>query len=455
MASQKLLIIEDEKSVAKQLRWSLGKIYDITIAPDADAARSLLRSGAFPVTILDLGLPPTPDTPAEGLKLLDEIHSLAPHTKAIVVTGNAEKKNALEAVSLGATDFCSKPIEVNVLKIILERTFRICELESANRYLQSKADHSYNLCGMLGVAPATQKMFAMIRKVSTNNYPALITGESGTGKELAAHAIHSLSPRKNRPFVIINCGAIPENLLESELFGHEKGAFTGAAGRKIGKFEQAHTGSVFLDEIGELPLALQVKLLRCLQEGTIERIGSNQTISLDVRVLAATNADLEKAVENGTFREDLYFRLNVLPIRLPPLTERPEDILVLSQAFLRQETKTLKTGRVSFAHNALAALTTHRWLGNIRELQNRIRRALSMSNGQIITAADLGLEVAVSKQTCEKLLTLKEARNQAERRCIRQALLLTGNNISQAAKLLSTSRPTLHDLITKHKIATT
>jgi two-component system, NtrC family, response regulator len=299
-----------------------------------------------------------------------------------------------------------------------------------------------------------KKTFQFIRKVSTNDYPVLISGPSGTGKEVAAHAIHKLSPRSQNPMVIVNCGAIPENLIESELFGHEKGAFTGATDRKKGKFELADHGTLFLDEIGELPLQLQVKLLRCLQEGTIDRVGGSETIKLDVRIIAATNVDLKEAVINKTFREDLYFRLNVVPVELPPLKERSEDIMVLAQHFLSTESKALKLGKVAFSLSAIASLSCHQWPGNVRELQNRIRRALTIFNSHMVTSEDLGLEDDAPQQPNQKLLTLKEARSQAERRCVQQALLLTGNNISQAAKLLATSRPTLHDLITKHKITT-
>ena len=452
MSKEKLLIIEDEPSVAKQLKWSLNELYDITIAPDAQRARQLLASGVFPVAALDLGLPPDPDIPREGLKLLAEISSFAPHTKTIVITGNAEQENAVKAVSLGAVDFCAKPIDLQVLKIILTRTFRMYNLEEANRRLQQQAEQSGSLCRMFGVSPPMQKLFTLIRKVSGNDYPVLVSGESGTGKEMVAHAIHELSSRSSKPFVIINCGAIPENLLESELFGHEKGAFTGAAARKIGKFELADGGTLFLDEIGELPLALQVKILRCLQEGTIERIGGNKTLSLDVRIIAATNIDLHEAIGKGTFREDLYFRLNVVPVQLPPLRERPEDIIMLAQHFLQTEAKALKAGHVSFSPGAIVALSAHSWPGNVRELQNRIRRALSVISGQLIMPDNLGLEEEQKDKINQKLLTLQEARDQAEQRCVQQALVLTGNNISQAAKLLATSRPTLHDLIKKHRM---
>ncbi|MBI5894682.1 MAG: sigma-54-dependent Fis family transcriptional regulator, partial [Desulfobacterales bacterium] len=318
---------------------------------------------------------------------------------------------------------------------------------------RNQYDQDSSLGGLIGVSPAMRALFAVIRKVSASDYPILITGESGTGKEMAAHAIHTLSPRSQNPFVIINCGAIPENLLESELFGHEKGAFTGAVARKLGKFEQAHTGTVFLDEIGELPLLMQVKLLRCLQEGTIERVGGDKTLYLNVRIVAATNKKLEAAVDQGKFREDLFFRLNVVQVKMPPLRERPEDILVLAHHFLLKEARTLKMGRTSFSPAAIAALSVCAWPGNVRELQNCIRRALSVSRGQVITPEHLELEAScASERPIEKLMTLQEARDQAERHCVQQALLITGHNISQAAKLLATSRPTLHDLMKKHGI---
>lgn len=454
MPHDRLLIIEDEQSVAKQLKWSLGQDFDITIATDSQHARELLASGLFPVATMDLGLPPNSDHPQEGLKLLELMPSLAPHTKVIVITGNTETEVALKAIALSAVDFCTKPIDLKVLGIILKRAFHIHALEAANRQLHEQAEQSTSLCGMIGVSEAMQTLFAIIRKISDYDFSALITGESGTGKEMVAHALHTLSSRSQGPLVIINCAAIPENLLESELFGHEKGAYTGAVTEKKGKFELADNGTVFLDEIGELPLTMQVKLLRFLQEGTIERIGGEKTLYLDVRIVAATNSDLKHSIENGTFREDLFFRLNVVPIVLPPLRERPEDIIVLAHHFLQTEAKALKLRRFSFSADALAALSTHEWPGNVRELQNRVRRALSMADSQNITAGQLGLESHDDSSTDrgEKLLTLQQAREQAELHCIQKALAMTNNNISQAAKLLAISRPTLHDLLKKHKI---
>ncbi|MEE4606048.1 MAG: PEP-CTERM-box response regulator transcription factor [Desulfobacteraceae bacterium] len=451
---KKLLIIEDENSVAKQLRWGLDKDYDITAVSDADQARPLLASGAFPVATLDLGLPPYPDTPRRGFELLEEISSMAPHTRVIVITGNAEEENAVKAIALGAADFCAKPIDLKLLKIILSRTFRISELEEANRRLQQQAIQSGSLGGMLGVSPVMEDMFKRIKHISKTDYPVLITGNTGTGKEMAACAVHNLSQRAEKPLVIINCGAIPDNLLESELFGHEKGAFTGAAGRKIGKFEQADQGTIFLDEIGELPLLLQVKILRFLQESTIERLGGTKTITLNARIIAATNMNLEEAVKQGTFRDDLYYRLNVVPLRIPDLNERSEDILLLAHSFLQEETRNLQREQTSFSPAAIAALTAHDWPGNIRELQNRIRRALGTTMDRVITPVDLGFEKIPLKQEAQKLATLKEAREAAEIKAVRRALAFSGNNISQAAKLLEISRPTLHDLLKKHGIST-
>jgi len=451
---QKLLIIEDEKSVAKQLKWGLGEDYDISIAYDAEQARPFLATGSFPVVVLDLGLPPHPDTGQEGLQLLEEIASVSPNTKVIVTTGNAEHENAMRAVALGAADFYAKPVDLKVLDFILRRAFRLHALEADNRRLQQQVDQGGSLCGMLGISEVMKGLFKQIRNVSATDYPVLITGASGTGKEMAARAVHELSRRAKRPLVIINCGAIPENLLESELFGHEKGAFTGAVGRKTGRFEQADGGTLFLDEIGELPLALQVKILRFLQEGTIDRLGGEKTLSVDARIIAATNVDLEAAVKQGAFREDLFFRLNVFPVRMPALNERAEDILYLAHHILQTEAAALKRGQVSFLPGALSAMTAYHWPGNVRELQNRIRRALGTTSGRILSASDLGLqENRPEDYGTQRLPTLKEARDAAEIKVVRQALAICGNNISQAAQLIEISRPTMHDLIKKHGIS--
>lgn len=454
MKRRNLLIIEDEISVAKQIKWGLGEDYDIILAHNVDEAKSLLASGSFAVATLDLGLPPHPDHPREGFRLLEEMGTLAPQTKVIVITGNAEQENAVRAIGLGASDFYAKPIDLKLLSFILERTFRVHELEAANRRMQQQVDRGGSFCGMLGVSGSMAELFERIRKVSTTDYPVLIAGASGTGKEMAARAVHQLSRRANQALVIINCGAIPENLLESELFGHEKGAFTGAVGRKIGRFEQADKGSLFLDEIGELPLALQVKILRFLQEGTIERLGGEKTMTLDARIIAATHLNLEAAVKKGTFREDLFFRLNVVPLRMPDLKARPEDILFMAHRFLQDEAKGLRRGQVSFLPAAMVAMSDYAWPGNVRELQNRIRRALGTMVGRTVSAADLGLDEKDPRDLENRLKTLKQAREEAEIKAIRQALALSGNNISQAAQFLEVSRPTLHDLLKKHGIET-
>ncbi len=449
---KKLLVVEDENSVAKQLRWGLSDEYDISIVSDAEQAALMLSSGVFPVATMDLGLPPYPDTPQKGFELLEEAASISPYTRVIVITGNAEEENAVKAISLGAADFCAKPIDLNILKIILSRTYKIYELEEVNRRLQREIHQCGSLCGMLGVSQVMEEVFRRLKNSSNTEYPVLITGSTGTGKEMAANAVHSLSKKAEKPLVIINCGAIPENLLESELFGHEKGAFTGAVNRKIGKFELADHGTIFLDEIGELPLLMQVKILRFLQESTIERLGGTKTITLNVRIIAATNINLEDAVKQGTFRDDLFYRLNVVPIRLPNLTERPEDILLLAYNFLIDEANKLKRVQVAFSSEAIAALSAHEWPGNVRELQNRIRRALGTTMDRFISPIDLGLEEIKADQENQKLSSLKGARESAEKNAIRQSLAFSNNNISKAAKLLEISRPTLHDLLKKHRM---
>ncbi len=445
MSLQKLLIIEDEQAVAKQLKWGLAKEYDISIANNSKEAKELLLSGIFPVATLDLGLPPFPDATRVGFEILDFCVKNI-DTKIIVITGNSEEKNAVKAIAAGAVDFCAKPIELDLLRTILSRTFRIYSLEEINRTNQKLATpKSTSLCGMIGVSPVMENLFSRLRKICSNNFPVLVTGESGTGKELACRAIHELSPRRNFPFVIINCGAITENLIESELFGHEKGSFTGAVSKQIGKFEQGDNGTVFLDEIGELPMAMQVKLLRCLQEGTIERVGGSKTIKLDIRIVAATNVDLEKAVGDGTFRKDLFHRLNVIPVNLPTLRQRSDDIVGLANHFLREESRNLAVGKVHFSPAAIAAMLIYPWPGNVRELQNKVRMALSLIDGKVISADELGIGDSLTNEMAKILPSLKEARKKADISVVKQAMAISGNNISQAARLLNTSRPTLHD----------
>ncbi|GBC62060.1 PEP-CTERM-box response regulator transcription f actor [Desulfonema ishimotonii] len=449
----KLLIVEDENSLAKQMKWGLSQTYEVIIANTVEQARQLLETGAFPVAVLDLGLPPAPDSPREGFGILASVPTISPHTKVIVVTGNAEQENAMKAIDLGAADFCAKPIDLEMLRVILKRTFKIHELEAANRKLRQACETGSAMCGMLGISPAMTRLSEVIRQVSPTDYPVLIRGESGTGKEMAARAIHLLSHREREPMIPINCGAIPGNLLESELFGHEKGAFTGAHQRKIGRLEQARKGTVLLDEIGDMPPELQIRLLRFLQEGTIERVGGTEILRPDVRIIAATHVNLEAAIEAGRFREDLFYRLNVVPVMIPPLRERQADILLIANHFIREEAQKLKRGQVRLSPAAATALTAHSWPGNIRELQNCIYRAMAISSAGVIRPADLGLpDVAEPSEMPRQLPTIKEARKAAEHQAILQALATTRHNISQAAKLLGISRPTLHDLLKKHGI---
>ena len=392
---------------------------------------------------LDLGLPPHPGGTEEGFLALAEMLEMAPHLKAIVITGQGEKENALKAIGQGGYDFFCKPIRIDELKVVLGRAFHLAQLELENRELQERLrDQSSD--DMIGTSPQMQEVFSSIRKVSATDVSVLIVGESGTGKELVARAIHRQSPRKGFPFVVINCGAIPENLLESELFGHEKGSFTGAHIQRKGRFETAQGGTLFLDEIGDLPLLLQVKLLRFLQEQKIERIGGREEISVDARVLAATNRDLKRAREEGKFREDLYYRLGVVTIPLPPLRDREEDILVLATAFLQRYADENRKKITGFTKQAFRAIEIHNWPGNIRELENRIKRAVIMAEESKITPDDLELASPYKKY---EGLGLREARDGLERDLIQRAILRNRGNITQAATELGISRPTLYELM--------
>ncbi|SPD74964.1 Two component, sigma54 specific, transcriptional regulator, Fis family [uncultured Desulfobacterium sp.] len=448
---RKLLVIEDEPSVAKQLQWGLGDKYEITVAADAEQVSRALVTSKFPVVTLDLGLPPFPNNPTVGLRILEE-GLIPPSTKIIVITGNAEEETAVRAVRLGVTDFCPKPVDLEDLEVLINRAFRMHEIEAASeRYPASNA--SYTFYGMLGTSPVMRKLFTKISRAAANDFPVLILGETGTGKEMIAQTVHLLSQRREKPFVVVNCGAIPEQLLESELFGHEKGAFTGAYSSRKGKFEDANGGTIFLDEIGELPLAMQVKLLRTLQEGTVERIGGRKPIPLSFRIIAATNADLKQAVAGGLFRQDLYYRLNVIPLTAPPLRDREDDVITLTSHFIEQERKALRLGRLTLSPAALAAIKAHPWPGNVRELKNAVRRALATVNGTAIQPEDLGLSgPEMGDKETPGIDSLAETKRRAEAEAVRQALALSGNNISQAARLLSVSRPTLHDLLKKYKI---
>ena len=440
----KLLIVDDDDEIRTQMRWALAADYDVTAASDRTSAIEAVRLHAPMVVLLDLGLPPNPGTPEEGLAALAEILAIDPHTKVVIISGQGEKEVAIRAVGAGAYDFMGKPVDVDELKMLLKRAFHVARLEREYRQVQQRLQGD-TFEGMIGSASRMQSVFGTIRKVATTDAPVLILGESGTGKEMTARAIHERSARKNGPFVAINCSAIPETLIESELFGHEKGAFTGAHTMRKGRMEMAAGGTLFLDELGEIPLLLQVKLLRFLQDQRIERVGGRQEISVDTRIIAATNADLKKGMATGTFREDLFYRLAVVQILLPPLREREQDVLVLAQDFLRRFASESGKENLAFAPDATRAIRQHDWPGNVRELQNRVRRAVIMG-GKRITAEDLEL---VAGRGTNSGSTLREAREDLERDMIRSALRKHGGKMSATAIELGISRPTLYELMDK------
>ncbi len=441
----KLLIVEDDSSIATQMKWALAQDYEIFLAEDRPGALEVFRTEQPPVVTLDLGLPPHPADVEEGFKALAEMLSQDGHVKIIVITGQGEKDNALKAIGEGAYDFFSKPIQIDELKVVLHRAFYVSKLEREHDDLRKQLSVE-PLGGMLGTSPQMEEVFASIRKVATTEVPVLISGESGTGKELVANAIHQMSTRKTSPFVVINCSAIPETLLESELFGHEKGAFTGAHIQRKGRFEAAQGGTLFLDEIGELSLSLQVKLLRFLQEQRIERVGGREEILLNVRVMAATNRDLKERMSEGRFREDLYYRLGVVTVALPPLREREGDILLLATSLLHRYSAENKRKITGFTPQAIRALETHHWPGNVRELENRIKRAVIMAEGSKITPQDLELLPQYAKYEGHGL---KEAREGLERDLIEKAISRNKGNLTKSAEELGVSRPTLYELMEK------
>jgi two-component system NtrC family response regulator len=401
------------------------------------------------VTLLDLGLPPRPNDPEEGLGVLSAVLALDPLAKVIVVSGQGDKQNALRAVGAGAYDFLCKPVDMDELRLVLQRCVYVAELEQEYRVMQHSARPDV-FEDMLGANPQMQAVFDFIRKVAPTNAPVLILGESGTGKEMVAQALHRRSAQTGGPFVAINCNSIPENLLESELFGHEKGAFTGADRQRKGHIETAAGGTLFLDEIGELPASVQVKLLRFLQEKCFQRVGGRQEIPSDARVLAATNRNLQESVAGGKFREDLYFRLAVVVVKVPPLRERGDDIILVAKDFLHNYGVEHAKPGLTFAPDALRALSLHRWPGNVRELQNRVRRAVIMADGKRVTANDLELTDALSALPPQ---TLKEARESVEREMVQDALRRHRGKITSAALELGISRPTLYELMEKLGIA--
>jgi two-component system NtrC family response regulator len=443
-AKPKLLIVEDDVGLQKQLKWCFDE-YEVIIAASRAEAITHIRRHEAPVVLQDLGLPPDADGVTEGMATLKEILGIAPQTKVIVVTGNNDRDNAMRAVSLGAYDFYQKPVDTEVLRLIVARAFNIHALEEMNRQLR-ETHFNAPFEGFVATDDAMLKVCRMIEKVAPADVSVLILGESGTGKELLARAVHTQSTRKTARFVAINCAAIPEQLLESELFGHEKGAFTGAVKQTIGKIELADGGTLFLDEIGDMPLALQAKLLRFLQNRVIERVGGRTEIPVNVRVVCATNKDLELAIAEQRFRQDLYFRISEVVVNVPPLRERRGGATVLAHALLRKYAGAHGRPKRGFSDEATAALEAYAWPGNVRELENKVKTAMIMSEGAVITAEDLGLKDAAANGA---FFNLKEVRTRAERQAIHQALSITDGNISRTAELLGVSRPTLYDLMEK------
>jgi two-component system, NtrC family, response regulator len=443
----KVLIVDDDEAIRTQMKWALSQDYEIHFAEDRRGALEAFEAHSPAVTLLDLGLPPRPNECDEGMAALSDLLAVDSTAKVIVISGQGEKENALQAVGAGAYDFLCKPVEIEELKLLLRRCIQVVELEKEYRELQ-QSHHLDVFEDMLGTSPQMQAAFALIRKVAGTNAPVLLLGESGTGKEMAAAAIHRRSARKSGPFVAINCNAIPENLLESELFGHEKGAFTGAHIQRKGMMETASGGTLFLDEIGELPPAIQVKLLRFLQEQRLQRVGGRQEIQIDTRLVAATNADLKQLIDDGKFREDLYFRLAVVTLRLLPLRERGEDVVFLAREFLQRYAAQSGRTKLVLTPDALRAITRYSWPGNVRELQNRVKRAVIMTSGSRVTARDL--ELAPDQDVASlSAPTLKQARENVEREMIQQALKRNAGKITSAAADLGISRPTLYELMGK------
>ncbi len=439
-----LLVVEDDPGLQKQLKWSLEQ-YQIIIASNRSEAMAALRRHTPSVVTLDLGLPPDPTNASEGLATLKEILSIAPNTKIIVVTGNDDRNHAIEAVALGAYDFYQKPIDPDVLSLILERAFHLSALERDFHSLQQQTISS----GLVATSPQMLTIMRMIERVASTQATVLLLGESGTGKEVLAKMLHRQSPRANQPFIAINCAAIPENLLESELFGYEKGAFTSAVSQTKGKIEYAQGGTFFLDEIGDMPLALQAKMLRFLQERVIERIGGRTEIPVDVRIICATHRNLNELIDQNSFRSDLYFRLNEIKVEIPPLREREGDIVAIGNSLLQRYCKENNTKEKRFSHDAVKAMENYSWPGNIREMENKLKRAVILSESHLITPEDLELDAKLD-QTMP--LNLKVVREAAETAAIKRALHYSDNNISETARLLGVTRPTLYSLLEKYGI---
>ncbi|WP_159976099.1 MULTISPECIES: PEP-CTERM-box response regulator transcription factor [unclassified Novosphingobium] len=446
----KLLIVEDDAGLQAQLKWAYED-FEVFVAGDRASAIALLRSEMPDVVTLDLGLPPDPDGTTEGFAVLDEIMALKPDTKVVVASGHGARESALQAIAHGAYDFYQKPVDIDTLGLIVRRALQLHRLEEENRRLAGKVEKDEKVLGrMITAAPEMVRVARTIERVANTNVSVMLLGASGTGKELLARGLHDASGRAKREFVAINCAAIPENLLESELFGHEKGAFTGAVKTTHGKIEQAAGGTLFLDEVGDIPLQLQVKLLRFLQERVIERVGSRESIPVDTRIVCATHQDLEAMIAEGRFREDLYYRLAEIVVRIPSLAERPGDPTLLAKAFLNRYAKEMNPRVRGFAADGLAAIDAWGWPGNVRELENRVKRAVIMADEKLVSAADLDL--AEPDEQVVNALNLKTAREQSDRKVIRHALARSEGNISSTAKMLGISRPTLYDLLKQYDL---
>jgi two-component system NtrC family response regulator len=441
-ALRPLLIVEDDPALQKQMRWSFDRFETLT-AGDRETALAQVRRHQPPVVTMDLGLPPDADATSEGFLLLEQILAIAPDTKVIVLTGQNDRTNALRAVDLGAYDFFAKPFEPDLLNLTIDRAFRLYDLQQENRRLEAMRQPDA-LSGLMTRDPEMLRVCRVIEKVANATATVLLLGESGTGKELLARGVHQASPRRNERFVAINCAAIPDNLLESELFGYEKGAFTGAAKTTPGKIETAHRGTLFLDEIGDLPLALQAKLLRFLQERVIERVGGRQEIPVDVRIVCATHQDLNELIKSGGFREDLYYRLAEIVTMIPPLRDRVGDPALLANAFVRRFAQEQNRGSMSLTPEAVRAIEAHGWPGNVRELENCIKRAVIMADGNQIGVDDVGLSTEAEDPLALDLRTVREA---AEKRAVIMALGRANGNVVKAAEILGVSRPTLYDLM--------
>jgi len=439
----RLLIVEDDPGLQRQLKWALDT-FEVDCAATRIEALAALRRHEPAIVLQDLGLPPDPNGVEEGFATISEVLRVAPRAKIIVVTGREGREHALRAIRLGAYDFCQKPVDLELLSIVIDRAQRIYQLEIENQQL-SEARSASALDGVIASSEPMLKVCRMIQKLAPTQATVLLLGESGTGKERLARALHSLSGRAARPFVAINCAAIPETLLESELFGYERGAFTGAVKQTLGKIETADEGTLFLDEIGDMPLALQGKLLRFLQERVIERVGGRDLIAVDVRIIAATNRDLKTAIAQKAFREDLYYRISEVAVAIPPLRERGADSVLIANFLLQQACKRNARPVPKFSHEAIAAIERYNWPGNVRELENRVNAAAIMAEGKFVTAEDLSLKESAEGESAP--LVLREVRQRAESAAVQRALAIAGGNVSKAAELLGVTRPTLYDLM--------